>query len=76
MTDPIEKRKKKEKLLIAERKVEKAWVRTSKINHKLKKAKKHEEKPITRSLKQKLIDAMKRLKRNKKELKSAEKKVS
>jgi len=39
MTDPIEKRKKKEKLLIAERKVEKAWVRTSKINQKLKKAK-------------------------------------
>jgi len=76
MTDPIEKRKKKEKLLIAERKVEKAWVRTSKINQKLKKAKKHDSKSITENLKQKLQDAFKRLKRNKKELKSAERKVS
>ena len=76
MTDLIEKRKKKEKLEIAERKVEKAWVRASKINKKLKKAKKKEEKDVKDDLKFKLQDAFKRLKRNKKELTKVVKKVS
>lgn len=76
MTDLIEKRKKKEKLEIAERKVEKAWVRASKINKKLKRAKKKEEKEVKTGLKIKLQDAFKRLKRNKKELTKYEKKVS
>lgn len=76
MTDPIEKRKKQEKLVIAERKVEKAWVRASKISKKLKKAKKKEETEVKVELKEKLQDAFKRLKRNKKELTRFEKKVS
>jgi len=76
MTDFIEKRKKKEKLEIAERKVEKAWVRASKISKKIKQAKKKDEKVIKSGLKIKLQDAFKRLKRNKKELSRYEKKVS
>lgn len=76
MTDPIEKKKKQERLEIAERKVEKAWVRASKITKKLKRAKKHDDQETTKGLKLKLSDAFKRLKRNKKDLKSAEKKVS
>jgi len=76
MTDPIEKRKKKEKLVIAERKVEKGWVRVSKIGKKLKRAKKKDEKDVKVSLKEKLQDAFKRLKRNKKELTKYEKKAS
>ena len=76
MTDVIEKRKKKEKLEIAERKVDKAWVRASKINKKLKKAKKKDEKEVKSELKDKLQNAFKRLKRNKKELTKFEKKVS
>ncbi len=76
MTDPIEKRKKQEKLEIAERKVEKAWVRASKISKKLKRAKKKEEREIKADLQIKLQDAFKRLKRNKKELTRYEKKVS
>lgn len=76
MTDTIERRKKKEKLEIAERKVEKAWMRASKINKKLKKAKKKDEKDVKDNLKSKLQIAFKRLKRNKKELTKFEKKVS
>lgn len=76
MTDLIEKRKKKEKLVIAERKVDKAWIRASKINKKLKKAKRKDEKEIKSDLKEQLQDAFKRLKRNKKELTKFEKKVS
>lgn len=73
MTDNIERRKKREKLEIAERKVDKAWVRASKINKKIKKAKKNDGKD---GLKLKLQDAFKRLKRNKKELNKVEQKVS
>ncbi len=76
MVDPVEKMKKKEKLQIAERKVEKAWVRASKINKKLKRAKKNDEKEISSNLKEKLQDAFKRLKRNKKEQQHAARKVS
>ena len=76
MTNPVDKRKKKEKLEIAERKVEKAWIRASKINKKLKRAKKKDEKEVKQTLKFKLQDAYKRLKRNKKELSKFERKVS
>ncbi len=76
MTNPVDKRKKKEKLEIAERKVEKAWIRASKINKKLKRAKKKDEKDVKQTLKLKLQDAYKRLKRNKKELSKTERKVS
>jgi capsule polysaccharide export protein KpsE/RkpR len=72
MINQIDKRKKKEKIEIAERKVEKAWIRTSKISKKLKKAKKKEENHIKFSLKSKLQNAYKRLKRNKKELNKIE----
>jgi hypothetical protein len=75
MTNPVDKRKKKEKLEIAERKVEKAWIRASKINKKLKRAKKKDEKEVKQTLKFKLQDAYKRLKRNKKELSKFERKV-
>lgn len=76
MVDLIEKRKKREKLEIAGRKVEKAWVRASKINKKLKKAKRKDEKEIKTELKDQLQNAFKRLKRNKKELTKFEQKVS
>lgn len=76
MTDRIERRKKKEKIEIAERKVEKAWIRASKINKKIKKAKKKDEKDVKTNLKTKLQIAFKQLKRNKKELTRFEKKVS
>jgi len=76
MTKSIERIKKEEKLKIAERKVEKAWVRASKISKKIKKAKKKDEKDIKKGLKVQLQDAYKRLKRNKKERTKFEKKVS
>lgn len=75
MIDLIEKRKKQERLEIAERKVEKAWVRASKINTKLKHAKRIDNKNITDQLKEDKQDALKRLKRNKKELKLIERKI-
>ncbi len=76
MTDLIEKKKKQERLEIAERKVDKAWVRASKINKKLKKVKKTDDTQTKSTLKEKLQDAFKRLKRNKKELSKVERKVS
>ncbi len=72
MTDLIEKKKKQERLEIAERKVEKAWIRASKISKKLKKT----DPQNKATLKEKLQDAFKRLKRNKKELTKVERKVS
>lgn len=76
MFDLVEKRKKKEQLEIAERKVEKAWTRASKINKKLKRAKKKNEgKEFTEPLKDELQNAYKRLKRNKRELRKVGKKV-
>jgi hypothetical protein len=76
MTKSVKRIKKEEKLKIAERKVEKAWIRASKISKKIKNAKKKDESDIKKGLKVQLQDAYKRLKRNKKELTKVEKKVS
>ncbi len=76
MTDLIEKRKKRERLEIAERKVDKAWLRASKLSKKLKRAKKINDPETKHELKEQIQDAFKRLKRNKKELHKFEKKVS
>ncbi len=76
MTDIFEKRKKNKKIEIAERKVEKAWVRASKISNRIKNATKKNDKAVKTELKIKLQNAFKRLKRNKKELTRYEKKVS
>lgn len=75
MIDLVEKRKKKEKLEIAERKVEKAWIRASKVNKKLKKAKRIDDKDLKVDLKDQLQTEFKRLKRNKKQLSKIKDKV-
>lgn len=76
MTKDKDKVKKKEKLEVAERKVNKAVVRAAKAQKKLEKAKKKEEdNKVVKPLKLEVSDTFKRLHRNLKQLKKIEDKM-